>query len=287
MDELITNNDGLIGGFLYFFVSSGDRSIGDIFLGFVNRTVEAVVTMIVAALLVKFAKVFIKKVVIDPSTYFIGNDRKINTLSFILNWSVKFVVYFFAVITILLRFGIPGQSILAIASLVSVAIGLAAQVPVRDFMTGVFILLEDQLTYGDMVKIGDIEGTVEALGLRTTSIRSIDGKLNIISNSEIRIVTNMSRDYKRAMLKIDMLYENNMDTIVRVLNETLDRFSEVTEGLLTKPKILGLSEVGENHVTITVSVDCEIAGDTFQIESNMRRFIKDSLDNAGITIRTI
>lgn len=286
LNELFANNDRSIRENLSTFISN-NGSIGEMLFGFVSNVVDAIITIIIATLLVKATNFFIKKIVINPSIYFIGNERKINTLDFILNWSVKYVIYFIAVMTILLRFGIPGQSILAVASLGSVAIGLAAQVLVRDFMSGVFILMEDQLTYGDVVKIGDIEGTVETLGLRTTSIRSADGKLNIISNSEIRVVTNMSRDYKRAMLKIKILYENNMDTIVKVLNDTLDKFSKLSTGLLTEPKILGLSEMGEDYVTITISVDCKVEEDPFKIESDMRKFIKESLDKAGITIRTI
>ena len=259
----------------------------DVLYNLVDKAIEAIITIIIATFLIKFAKVFIRRVVIKPSTYFIGSERKINTLNFILNWSTKYIIYFLAVESILVNFGIPVQSILAVAGVSSVAIGFGAQSLIRDIITGFFILIEDQLAYGDVVRIGAIEGTVETLSLRTTCIRSADGKLNIIPNSEIKIVTNMSKDYKRAMLKISILYENNMEDIVRVLDETLEKFSQTTEGLLTEPKVLGLSEVGEDFVAITVSVDCRVGEDTFEIESRMRKFIKENLDEAGITIRAI
>lgn len=256
-------------------------------VGFTGKIILAILIVLVAALSVKITRLIIKRVFIDPSKKFLGSDRKINTINFILNWSVKYIIYFFALGTILTQFGVPVQSILAVAGIGSVAIGFGAQSLVKDVITGVFILLEDQLAPGDMVTIGAIKGEVETLGLRTTRIRSIDGFLHIIPNSSISIVTNMSRDYKRVTLNINILYENNMDTIVKVLNTTIKDFAKNSDALLSDPKILGVSEVGENYVTITVIADCKVGEDALEVERRMRKFIKENLDESGITIRTV
>lgn len=254
---------------------------------FTSKIIVALITIVLTALCVKITRFLIRRVFIDPSKKFLGSDRKINTMSFIINWSVKYVIYFFALGIILQEFGVPVQSILAMAGIGSVAIGFGAQSLVRDVITGLFILLEDQLAPGDTVSIGNITGEVETLGLRTTRIRSIDGFLHIIPNGVISIVTNMSRDYKRVTLNINILYEKNMDNIVKVLNGTLKNFAKNTNALLSEPKILGVSEVGENNITITVTADCKVGEDSLEVERDMRKFIKENLDESGITIRTV
>lgn len=264
-----------------------DIAINNSLLEFIISIANIILISAIALATVKILKIVIKKVLITPTSRFIENERKLNTINFILNWSIKYVIYFFAVSAILMEFGIPVQSILAVAGIGSVALGFGSQSLVRDIITGVFILIEDQLAPGDMVSIGNIKGEVETLALRTTHIRSFDGNLHIIPNSEIKIVTNMSRGYKRVLLNVSINYKGNTDLIENILVDTLNDFYKISNGLLAKPKILSLTELGEDYIKAIVIADCKVAEDSYKIEGEMRKFIKESLEDKGITIRTI
>ncbi len=107
--------------------------------------------------------------------------------------------YFYAILSIL---GIPVSTLLASAGIVSVALGLGAQGFVTDIVTGFFILLEQQFSVGDVVKINTITGKIHAVGLRTTQVISDDGTLNFIPNRSITVVSNMSRNNMQAVIDI-------------------------------------------------------------------------------------
>ncbi len=106
----------------------------------------------------------------------------------------RYTCYFFLLYAILSEIGVPVGTLIAGAGIFSLALGLGAQSLVSDIVTGFFILLEQQLDVGDTVQIGQIKGTVTALGIRTTQVTSSDGTLNFIPNRNITIVQNLSRN---------------------------------------------------------------------------------------------
>ena len=147
--------------------------------------------------------------------------------------------YFYAVLSLL---GIPIGSLIAGAGIMGVAIGLGAQGFVTDVVTGFFILLEQQFTVGDDVKIGTISGKVAAFGLRTTQILDYDGTLHYIPNRSITIVSNLSRNDMRAQIDIHVKPNQDFDkikTVIQNVNKSLTpKFDDITQ----KPQILGVVE---------------------------------------------
>ncbi|HOQ67921.1 MAG TPA: mechanosensitive ion channel, partial [Candidatus Atribacteria bacterium] len=110
--------------------------------------------------------------------------RRVNTLVPLLRSILKYVVIFFAAILILGQLGVDATAILAGAGIVGIAVGFGAQTLVKDVLTGFFLLLEDSISVGDVVQIGDISGTVEDIGLRVTRIRPFSGALIVVPNGE-------------------------------------------------------------------------------------------------------
>ena len=121
------------------------------------------------------------------------SERKMKTLSTLFKNVAKYFIYFIMTCEILSRFGIDMTSILAVAGVGSVAIGFGAQGLVKDFITGLYIITEDQFGIGDTVTINGFSGTVEEVGMRTTRIRDGNGSVHIIPNSSIGIVTNANK----------------------------------------------------------------------------------------------
>lgn len=211
--------------------------------------------------------------------------NKRDTILTVCSSVLKYFVYFCVFCQILLIFGISPASIVAVAGVGSVALGLGAQDLVGDIISGVFILMEDQYEVGDTVKIEGFQGTVEAIGLKTTKLRSYNGDVYIIPNGEIKIVTNCCKDFSRAVLELSVSYENDTDFVIDVLNDELDSAYKAADpmGMTSPPQVVGITDLAESAVVIRISVDCE-AGVQWAVERSLRLRIKKRFDAENITI---
>ncbi|AVK63313.1 mechanosensitive ion channel protein MscS [Lactobacillus sp. CBA3606] len=155
------------------------------------------------------------------------NDTASNRISTIFTLSLNifhYVMIFFWLYALLSVLGVPVGTLIASAGIFSVALGLGAQGFVSDIVTGFFILLEDQIDVGDYVKIETIEGTVSAIGLRTTQVTSPDGSLNFIPNRKIMIISNQSRNDMRVLIDLPITTDTPIDalaTAIKATNRTL------------------------------------------------------------------
>ncbi len=211
------------------------------------------------------------------------SDRKADTLSTLLISILRYTVYFIIIVNILALFNVKMESVLAVAGVGGIAVGFGAQSLVKDIISGFFILLEDQFGVGDIVNLQSKTGTVEELGLRTTRIRSFDGDVHIIPNGEIRIVTNMTKQFKRAVVDIHVSYEQNLDQVLKIIRSIAESAYEQVPGMLAKPEILGVQELGSSSVVIRMYADCNIK-ENWAVERELRKRIKDTFQEMGIEI---
>lgn len=242
----------------------------------------SVIQVIIAGIVIKILTAFIKKSLKLNNKF---TERKRQTLSEVLTSVVKYTVWFIVICSILTNFGINVTSLIAVAGVGSVAIGFGAQSLVQDVITGMFILFEDQFGVGDIITVDRLTGTVESIGLRSTKIRSADGDLHIIPNGIIKIVTNMSKEFNRATIDIGVAYEENIDNVISVMkNETEIIFrNKMIDGLIAVPKVLGIIDLGDSAIVIRILADTEI-GANWQVEREIRRFIKNRFDRENINI---
>lgn len=241
-----------------------------------------VAVVLIAAIIIKVLKACIKKLVYSHKTF---SERKSKTLYTVCVSVVRYLVYFFALCQILSIFGINVASFIAVAGVGSVAIAFGAQSLVQDIITGMFILAEDQFGVGDVITVEGCTGTVESIGIRSTRIRSADGNLFIVPNGQVKIVTNMSKEFNRAVVDIGVAYESDVDMVIDILEDELLKVFEnnTIKGLLKRPDVLGVVELGDSAVVIRVTADSAI-GENWAIERELRRIIKKRLDKEGVTI---
>ncbi|NLL71391.1 MAG: mechanosensitive ion channel family protein [Epulopiscium sp.] len=211
------------------------------------------------------------------------SERKADTLTSLSISLLRYFLYFIIGIQILSLFGVSITSVLTIAGVGGVAIGFGAQSLVKDIISGFFILLEDQFGVGDIVTLNTKTGTVEEMGLRTTRIRSFDGDLHIIPNGEIGVVTNSTRDFKRAIVDISISYEENIERVIGVLEEILAKAERELTGIISTPQILGVQALGEYALVIRVAAQCQIK-ENWGVERELRKRIKQRFDEVGIVI---
>jgi small conductance mechanosensitive channel len=181
--------------------------------------------------------------------------------------------------------GVDPTSLLALGGLASVAVGLGAQSIIQDILTGAFILIEDQFSVGDVVKIEGYSGTVESVGMRTTRIRSADGDLYIIPNGQIKIITNMSKGFNRAVVDVGISYNENIDRVINLLTAELQKIykEKLVSGMIDCPQVLGVEQLADSSVVIRIKADCSV-GENWNVERQLRRLIKNALDREGIEI---
>lgn len=194
---------------------------------------------------------------------------------------VTYFGYFVAFGIALGYLGLDITSILAAAGVVGVAIAFGAQTLVKDVLSGMFIWGEHSLAVGDVVSINDLSGTVEAVTIRTTTIRNFNGNVYIVPNGDIRAITNMSRGFKRAVVMIPCPYEENQDRLVAMVQEEMNKAAKEIEGLKSVPEVMSITSFESNAVMLQIAVPCPI-GEHWRVERDIRSRIKARFDREGI-----
>ena len=211
------------------------------------------------------------------------DSKKSATLGAVISSVAKYVIIFIGVCSILINLGVSPTTLAAVLGTGTVAIGLGAQNVIKDLIAGFLILLENQFVVGDIVTIEGKTGVVEDITIRATQLRSADGTLHIIPNGTISIVSNMCKEYVNAIVDVDVAYEEDLETVLKVLNDEMETaFKELTS-LRNRPTVLGVIKLGDNGITIRTVAECEIK-ENFATERNLRLRIKNRLDKENIAI---
>ncbi len=231
---------------------------------------------------IKIANNICKKVFSKKISGVVFNENENKTLERALQSFVKGIIIFTGFSSIMSIFNINMTSILAVAGVGSLAIGFAAQGLVRDFLTGGFILLENQYNIGDFIEVNGIKGTVEDITLRITKLRSFNGSLHIIPNGEITMVTSMSKEFTRAVVNIGVAYNEDIDNVINIIKEAVAGCEDTIENLLTPPEILGISEFKETNINILLFANCK-PSTHYGVERDIRLIIRKAFEKEGIT----
>lgn len=211
-------------------------------------------------------------------------------LAQVFSWSAVFVVYFVAGLLVLERFNVPLTSLVAPATIAGAAIGFGAQNIVRDLLSGFFIFAERQFGYGDIVRIGNpgetrgIAGTVEEVTLRATKLRTMDGELVIIPNGEIRQVTNLSKDWARAVLDIPLSVDadvNRATDILRQIGHDIVNDEQWASLILDEPSVMGIQTIAVGFLQLRFVVRT-LPGRQWEVGRELRGRIAVAFNEAGI-----
>jgi moderate conductance mechanosensitive channel len=224
--------------------------------------------------------------VLATGNHSLRSAARAETLGVVLKSFAAFVVWAIAAITILGELGVNLGPLVAGAGIAGVAIGFGAQSLVRDFLAGVFILVEDQYGVGDIIDAGEATGTVEAVSLRTTRLRDVSGTMWHIPNGQIVRVGNMSQQWARALLDISVAYGADLDEAQAIIKQVADdvwRDPAWARRVLEEPEVWGVEDFGADGITIRLVVKTQPSAQ-FQVLRELRMRLKTALDAAGIEI---
>ena len=210
------------------------------------------------------------------------------TIGSVLRSFSTLLVYGVAFVLILGEFGVNLAPIIASAGILGVAIGFGAQNLVRDFLSGIFMMLEDQYGVGDVVDLGEAVGTVEAVGLRVTTLRDIAGTVWYVRNGEVLRVGNSSQGYSVAVVDIPVGHSADVDDALEIAEAAAVRecAEEAIAGkVLGTPDMLGVQSVTAEGVLLRITVRTR-PGEQWAVQRAVAGEVKTALDDAGVPAPT-
>lgn len=182
--------------------------------------------------------------------------------------------------------GVNIAPIVASAGILGLALGFGAQSLVKDFLSGVFMIVEDQYGVGDVVNLGEASGTVEAVSLRVTRLRALDGTVWYVPNGEILRVGNLSQNWSRAVIDVGVAYDSDLNRVTQVLTEIgegLWEDEDFREDLIEQPEITGVENLSPDAVTMRIMVKT-LPLQNWRVARELRQRIKARFDHEGIEI---
>ncbi len=236
-----------------------------------------------------------KRIIINAVRVTVVRDKKMSeaeelkredTLIRIFNGAVKIAVLTISLLMILRETGIDIGPILAGAGIVGLALGFGGQYLIRDIISGLFIILENQYRIGDVVELNSTGGLVEDISLRMTTLRNLDGTVHHIPHGEIKIVSNLSKDFARMNLDLGVSYSSDLEHVINVINRTGEELAadpQFRDSIVSPPRFLRVNDFADSAIVV------KILGDTlplkqWEITGEFRKRIKIAFDREGIEI---
>jgi len=275
------------------------QQIQDQFTSFLTGLIDWILTsgikiifIVLAAYILKvIAKRFIQRVVkaAVASDRLITEDaelKRMQTLVHIFSYTINTIIVIVAGMMIIEEFGVKITAILATAGIAGVAIGFGAQYLVKDIITGIFIIFENQYRIGDVIQIGTISGTVEEISLRVTTLRDINGTVHYIPHGEIKIVSNLTRLYSRINLNVGVAYDADLNHVIDVVNRIGQEMANdpAWKGSINEaPKFLRVDSLDDSSVSIKI-VGVTKPQEQWSVAGELRKRIKETFKKEGIEI---
>ena len=247
-----------------------------IFLAFIlNKILQGVVVRAVRA-----------SVKSDANTSPEAEKKREDTLIRIFSGALNMLVLIVAVMMVLGEAGVEVGPLIAGAGIVGLAVGFGGQYLIRDIITGLFLMLENQYRIGDVVSIEGLSGAVQDISLRKTTLRDLNGTVHHIPHGSITKVSNMSKDFARVNLDMGVSYGTDINHLEEVINKTGNELATdpaFSESIISPPQFLRINEFAESAIII------KILGDTrplkqWEVAGELRRRLKAAFDREGIEI---
>jgi small conductance mechanosensitive channel len=256
----------------------------------VFRGLRILLIVLMVALFIRLMRTVSRKIVQysqdEDHTTQSEREKRAETLAQIIGAASHIFGYTIGLFMILRELGLNIAPLLTGAGIAGVALGLGAQSIVRDFLSGFFILMENQYRVGDVVGVGEHEGLVEQITLRTTILRDVEGVVHIVPNGEIKSVRNLTYGWSRIKLDVGIAYETDLDRAMAVLAEIgAGMAADPVFGpkIMEPPQVLGVERLDDWQVVIRIIVKT-LPRMQWEVAREYRRRIKDGFDARGIPI---
>jgi moderate conductance mechanosensitive channel len=250
--------------------------------------VRIILILVIAVLVCRLVRMLTERLnfFLQGLTDSLERQKRAQTLSHIVRTIATTVLFSVTTMTVLSEIGVNLAPILAAAGIGGLAVGFGAQHLVRDVITGFFILLEDQIRVGDVVKVGDKSGLVERISLRVLTLRDFDGSVHVVPHSTITTVTNMTKDFSYAVLDVAITPRENLDRVTETLRRIgaqLRQDPRYATDILEDLEIVGIDKVTAAEVTLKLRIKT-VPIKQWHVARIFRHRLKEEFDASGIEI---
>jgi small conductance mechanosensitive channel len=212
--------------------------------------------------------------------------QRVDTIASVLRSITSVFVWVIAALVILSELGVDLAPLIAGAGVLTVVIGFGAQTVVRDYLAGLFMVLEDQYGVGDVIDVGEATGTVEWVSLRVTRMRDVEGVVWWVPNGEIKRVGNKSQQWSRALLDITVANDTDIDRATEVIKATADTMwheDAWRHAVLDEPEVWGVEDIGIGGIVVRLVVKT-LPLEQWAVARELRARLKLAFDEAGIAM---
>ncbi|MEN9923383.1 MAG: hypothetical protein RIS09_897 [Actinomycetota bacterium] len=216
-------------------------------------------------------------------------EQRAESIGSLLRSFMKLLIWGTTLLVILTKLGIEIGPLLASAGVVGVALGFGAQTLVKDYLAGIFLIIEDQFGVGDVVDLGDAIGTVEEIRLRTTRVRDLSGVVWYIRNGEIIRVANKSQGWTMASIELPVAYDEDLERIRELVSNVgtqMDEDPQFDDILLSKPEFAGVESVSGEAVFIRIFAKAA-PQQQVALARAIRERMKLAFDEAGVKVPVV
>lgn len=265
--------------------------IGEWFLNTLPELILTILFLIVSLWLIKFfikriAGFFTRRAVKDDSVDSLEAQKRIKTLVGII-WGVgKIIIWTIFIVILLEKIGIDIKPILAGAGILGLAVGFGAQELVRDFISGFFILLENQIRTGDVAIINGTGGLVEKIELRTTTLRDFSGVVHIFQNGKISTISNMTKEWSAMVLDMGVAYKEDPDKVIQIMTDVgveMEKDEVFGPKIIEPIEVVGVDSFGDSAVVIRARLKTKPI-EQWNVGREYRKRLKKAFDKQGIEI---
>lgn len=273
-------------------ITSSLEKVYEIILSWMGaHLLDIIIILVMARIIREFGTRIISKIIhqtVRRDLFPTESDRKkrLETLDSLVGASVRIVVSIIAGTMIISELGVDAAPLLASAGIVGIALGFGAQSLIKDFVSGIFIIVENQYRVGDIIEINNIDGVVEAITIRTTVLRDLNGNLHHVPNGSITVTTNKTMDYGRINEDIAVGLNTNIEELEHVVNHVGSQIASSAtfkDDIKDPPhfaRIIGFSSKG----LIIKVLGKTTAGEQWRIKGELYRRLKIAFDKHKIEI---
>lgn len=214
------------------------------------------------------------------------DDKRVQTLMRLLRQSVRIIIWGVVGLMVLKKAGFDLAPLLASAGVVGLAIGFGAQNLVRDVISGLFLILENQVRVGDVLRVGDVAGVVERISMRTISLRDVKGVLHILPNGGIDRVSNLTYSWSAYVFDIGVAYRSNVDEVIQILKEvgeSLRKDENLGPKIIDEVEVFGLDQMADSALVIKGRIKT-LPSCQWEVGRAFLKSVKKTFDERGIEI---
>ncbi len=237
------------------------------------------IIILISLLAYYFGRRIIEKIVNYGKSEF--EKKRRHTIVKMISNILKYAIYILAIFFVLDLYGVNTKALVASLGVAGAILGLAFQDMIKDFISGITIIMDNYFVVGDIITINDFTGEVIELGLRTTKIKKVNGEVLVIANHNIDNVVNISQKKANVIIEIPTSYEDKTSSVEKTITKILNEINKLNGVLNTK--YLGISSLADSAVNYMISIECK-SELQWQIKRDSLKIIKNAYDKDKIKI---